>query len=183
MHSRQTAEKRITELLKGKDEFIKLSRMLAEKAQKRERLTIQPKENLSSLTKARITITNYLGGKYFFTVDEVILINGKLQLKEKKHSKKGLLPAKGDIIDGVVKMILFSNLIQVKANNINVSYTSVLELTSFKLSGSICSDDSDVAITKYFEKNAFSKQRKTFLIRLFDEAKTNNFTVNIKQVK
>ena len=55
MHSRQTAEKRIIELLKGKDEFMKLSRMLAEKAQRRERLTIQPKENLSG-TKAIITI-------------------------------------------------------------------------------------------------------------------------------
>jgi len=63
MHSRQTAEKRITELLKGKDEFMKLSRMLAEKAQRRERLTIQPKENLSG-TKAIITIQNYLGGYY-----------------------------------------------------------------------------------------------------------------------
>ena len=47
MHSLQTAEKRITELLKGKDDFMKLSRMLAEKAQMRERMTVQPKENLS----------------------------------------------------------------------------------------------------------------------------------------
>ncbi len=60
MHSRQTAEKRIAELLKGKDDFMKLSRMLAEKAQRRERLTVQPKEKLLG-TKAIITIQNYLG--------------------------------------------------------------------------------------------------------------------------
>jgi hypothetical protein len=40
MHSLQTAEKRITELLKGKDDFMKLSRTLAEKAQMRERMTV-----------------------------------------------------------------------------------------------------------------------------------------------
>jgi len=70
MHSRQSAEERINKLLKGKEEFMTLSRSLAEKAQRREQLTIQPKENLSG-TKAIITIQNYLGGFYYFTVDEV----------------------------------------------------------------------------------------------------------------
>ena len=54
--------------MKGKDNFMKLSRMLAEKAQRREQLTVQPKEKLSG-TKAIITIRNYLGG-YYFTSDE-----------------------------------------------------------------------------------------------------------------
>ncbi len=49
MHSRQSAEKRINELLKGKEKFMNLSRTLSEKAQRRERLTIQPKENLSGI--------------------------------------------------------------------------------------------------------------------------------------
>ena len=68
----KSAEKRIAEILKGKDEFMKLSRMLAEKAQRRERLTVQPKENLSG-TKAIITIQNYLGGYYYFTSDEAAM--------------------------------------------------------------------------------------------------------------
>lgn len=46
MHSKNSAEKRIEQLLKGKDAFMTLSRKLAEKAQKRESITIQPKENV-----------------------------------------------------------------------------------------------------------------------------------------
>ncbi|MDR1679118.1 MAG: hypothetical protein LBR81_05000 [Prevotellaceae bacterium] len=45
--------------------FMQFSREKAEKAQTREMLTTQPKESLSTLTKAKITITNYLGGQYF----------------------------------------------------------------------------------------------------------------------
>ena len=43
MHSKESVEKRIRELKKGKERFISLSRNLAEKAQKRESITIQPK--------------------------------------------------------------------------------------------------------------------------------------------
>ncbi|NCQ16710.1 MAG: hypothetical protein COZ80_09275 [Ignavibacteria bacterium CG_4_8_14_3_um_filter_37_9] len=53
--------------------FMKFSRDKASKAQSREFVTRQPKENLSTLSKAKITITNYLGGNYFFTVDEIIV--------------------------------------------------------------------------------------------------------------
>ncbi len=106
MHSRQSAEKRIAELLKGKDEFMKLSRTLAEKAQKRESLTIQPKENLVG-TKAIITIRNYLGGYYYFTSDEVEIKGNNIFLIEGKHSRTNSLPSLEDIKDGLLKMILF----------------------------------------------------------------------------
>ena len=43
MHSFTSAHNRIQELLKGKDNFMNLSRNLAQKAQARERTTIQPK--------------------------------------------------------------------------------------------------------------------------------------------
>jgi hypothetical protein len=49
-------------------EFMESSRLKAQSAQAREFLTVQPKETLATQTKAKITITNYLGGKYFFTV-------------------------------------------------------------------------------------------------------------------
>jgi len=59
----------------GKDVsvFMEFSREKAQKAQSREMITSQPKESLSTNTKAKITITNYLGGQYFFTVDEVFI--------------------------------------------------------------------------------------------------------------
>lgn len=56
--------------------FIESSRRKAQQAQSREILTIHGKEYLETFTKASITITNYIGGKYFFTVDEVRVNNG-----------------------------------------------------------------------------------------------------------
>lgn len=72
----------------GKDVslFMAFSRDKAEKAQSREYVTQQPKESLSTLTKAKITITNYLGGQYFLTVDEILLSQNKVSLIEGKHS-------------------------------------------------------------------------------------------------
>ena len=59
----------------GKDVslFMAFSRGKAEKAQSREFVTLQPKESLSTLSKAKVTISNYLGGQYFLTVDEILL--------------------------------------------------------------------------------------------------------------
>jgi len=68
--------------------------------------TVQPKEVLSTLTKATITIENYLGGKYYFTTDEIKIEGENIYLIEGKHSKSALLPSNGDIKDGLLKMIL-----------------------------------------------------------------------------
>lgn len=162
MHSRQTAEKRIAELLKGKDEFIKLSRMLAEKAQKRERLTIQPKENLSG-TKAIITIQNYLGGYYYFTSDEVEVKGNNVFLIEGKHSKNNTLPSLEDIKDGLLKMILFTNLEDVKIDSKKYNSVAVLKLS----------------VENNFSENNLSNSQKEILSTLQKEAKANRFELRI----
>jgi hypothetical protein len=163
MHSRQSAEKRINELLKGKKEFMNLSRTLAEKAQKREQVTIQPKENLSG-TKAIITIQNYLGGLYYFTVDEIETKDKNIFLIEGKHSKTNLLPSLEDIKDGLLKMILFTNLDDLKINGEKYKPVAVLKLTT----------------EKHFNKNSLSFSQKKILKLLLEEAKINNFRVRFK---
>ncbi len=160
MHSRQSAEKRINELLKGKDEFMKLSRMLAEKAQQRERLTVQPKENLSG-TKAIITIRNYLGGYYYFTSDEAKIKENTVFLIEGKHSEDNSLPSLEDIKDGLLKMILFTNLEDVKIDSKNYKSIAALKLTSGG---------------KLNEQN-LTKSQKENLVILRKEAKINNFKI------
>ena len=162
MHSRKAAEKRIIELLKGKDEFMKLSRMLAEKAQKREQLTIQPKENLSG-TKAIITIQNYLGGYYYFTSDEVEIKENNIFLIEGKHSKNNSLPSLEDIKDGLLKMILFTNLEDIKINGKDYNFKSVLKLS----------------VEDGFNSDNLNKTQKEILILLNKEAKQNGFEVRI----
>ncbi|WP_205013243.1 hypothetical protein, partial [Pseudomonas shirazica] len=79
--------------------------------------TVQPKEALSTLTKASITIDNYLGGEYYFVTDEIKVEENKLYLIEGKHSRNSYLPSNGDIKDGLLKMILYTNLQTVTVNN------------------------------------------------------------------
>lgn len=129
MHSRRSAETRVGELLKGRENFMKLSRKLAKAAQYRESLTIQPKEKLSGI-KATLTIKNYLGGYYYFTSDEINIEKDTIYLIEGKHSKQSLIPSLEDIKDGLIKMILFTNLKEVKIGDEEYSPVAVLKLTS-----------------------------------------------------
>jgi len=162
MHSKQSAEKRIAELLKGKNDFMKLSRVLAERAQKRERLTIQPKENLSG-TKAIITIRNYLGGYYYFTSDEARIKGNDVFLIEGKHSKNNSLPSLEDIKDGLLKMILFTNLEDVKIDGKNYNPKPVLKLT----------------VENHFDLKNLNATQKKNLELLHKEARTNGFGIEI----
>ncbi|HXH18380.1 MAG TPA: hypothetical protein VNJ07_04780 [Chitinophagales bacterium] len=169
----------------GKDvsAFMEFSRGKAANAQSKEFVTIQPKESLSTLTKAKITINNYLGGQYFFTVDEIKLTKDKLLLIEGKHSVNAILPSKGDIKDGLLKMILYCNLSDTKVNEKKINSEPVLELTSVKLKGAINSGSASKEIERFLEMNNFSSVHKKLVTTLFDEAKRNKFTVSIKKAK
>jgi len=129
MHSKESAEKRIKELLKEKEAFMNLSRGLAQKAQQRESITVQPKEKLVGI-KAALTIKNYLGGNYYFTSDEIEVNKENISLIEAKHSKENKLPSIGDIKDGLLKMILFTNLENVKIDNKIYNPIPILKLTT-----------------------------------------------------
>lgn len=162
MHSEESARKRINELLKGKENFMMLSRELARKAQNRESITIQPKERLSG-TKATLTIKNYLGGHYFFTCDEVNIEERNIYLIEGKHSKQSTMPSLEDIKDGLVKMILFTNLKEVKIGTAEYTPVPILKLTT------------DLV----FSTNKLRKSQIDDLHLLKKEAKKNGFKVLI----
>jgi hypothetical protein len=163
MHSKDSAEKRINELIKGKETFMQLSRELAKKAQGRESITSQPKEKLSG-AKATLTIKNYLGGYYYFTCDEVEIENEKIiYLIEGKHSKQSLIPSLEDIKDGLLKMILFSNLKEVKIKGREYKPIAVLKLTS------------DLR----FSKDKLRASQIELLKLLKEEARENNFRVRM----
>lgn len=166
----------------GKDVslFMAFSRSKAEKAQSRELVTQQPKESLSTLTKAIITITNYLGGQYFLTVDEILLTKVKVCLIEGKHSTNSLLPSKGDIKDGLLKIILYCNLSDVSANGRKIKSEAVLSLTSTKLKGSITSSCTKKDISTFFEVNKFSTAQIFLVETIFAEAKQNKFIIKIQ---
>lgn len=166
----------------GKDVslFMAFSREKAEKAQLREFVTFQPKESLASVSKAKITISNYLGGQYFLTVDEILLSDDKVSLIEGKHTKNAVLPSKGDIKDGLLKMILYSNLSEVTVNEKALKSEAVLCLTSAKLKGAISSAGNEKDIANFFAENKFSDAQKLLIETVFAEAKHNNFSVKIQ---
>jgi hypothetical protein len=144
-----------------KEEFMNISRQLAEVAQRRESITIQPKEHLAGV-KGVITIQNYLGGFYYFTSDEIEAKGKDIYLIEGKHSK-ATLPSVEDIKDGLIKMILFTNLKDVKINGKNYSARPVLKLT----------------IENQFDTMQLRDSQKKALKLLKQEAKINGFEVKI----
>jgi len=131
MHSPKPVEKRINRIRESKEKFMEESRKLAEKAQKRERVTKQPKENLSGI-KAALTIKNYLGGVYHFTCDEVEIHDNELYLIEGKHSREKKLPSLDDIKDGLLRMVVFTNLENVRIGEKEYRPVSILKLTTAK---------------------------------------------------
>lgn len=162
MHSLESAETRIGQLLEGKATFMTLSRKLAEAAQRRESVTDQPKEHLSGI-KGTITIKNYLGGYYYFTCDEIGIHGKDVYLIEGKHTTTDNLPSLNDIKDGLLKMMLFTNLENVRIDGINYTPVPILKLTT----------------GERFGLESISSPQKDMLNTLKREATVNGFRVVI----
>lgn len=135
LHSEVGINKFLKKIKNSFEEFKKFSREKAKEAQNREFVTIQPKEHLSGqdFKKAKITITNFLGGEYYFTCDEVKIVKDKILLIEGKHSQNGIFPSIDDIKDGLLKMILYTNLEDVTVNNHSFQPLPTLKLTAKKI--------------------------------------------------
>ncbi|MDR0800861.1 MAG: hypothetical protein LBN01_05020 [Endomicrobium sp.] len=168
---------------KNVKEFMEFSREKAKNAQIREYKTIQSKESLDTLSKAKITISNYLGGKYFFTVDEIFLSANIVKLIESKYSRSSVFPGKSDIKDGLIKMILYSNLDSVEINGISVKSEAVLKLTSEKFLGAISSKSAQKDVDNCFKANHLFEKQQEFIKKIFEEAEENKFIVQIQGIK
>ena len=156
--------------------FMAFSREKSENAQSREFVTIQPKEKLQTLSKAKITITNYLGGQYFLTVDEIKIVNQDIYLIENKYSQSAVFPSLSDIKDGLLKMILYANLEEISIGNDIKKAIPTLLLTSEKIQTKLTSAADDTEIAAFLKlHNAQNKQ--SLISTLFKEARQNNFLV------
>lgn len=164
----------------GVENFMQTSRLKAKGAQNREHLTLQPKEILTTATKATITIKNYLGGLYYLTTDEIAIIDDKLFLIEAKHSNNSKLPSVGDIKDGLLKMILYCNLTNVSIDGKGYNTIPTLKLTSSKITGCYRSAYERIKLKDFFEENKFNKQQIQLINCLLEESKINKFEVIIQ---
>lgn len=183
MHSEKGLDKFKKDIAENVNEFMNVSRRKAREAQGREMLTKQPKESLATLSKAKITIKNYLGGYYYLTTDEIAVKRRTLYLIEGKHSKNQLLPSISDIKDGLLKMILYCNLSSVFYRGLLYKHIPVLSLTSLLLEGSVSSNENKEKIDRFTEQNEFSSNQKILIGTLFKEAKKNKFIVTLKNMK
>ncbi len=182
-HNELGVQKFKNQFNEGVINFMKTSRNKAMEAQNREKQTLQPKEFLSTSTKATITIENYLGGKYYFTTDEIFISGESLFLIEGKHSSNSKLPSISDIKDGLLKMVLYCNLTDVQINNIIFTPKPILKLTSSHIEGKISSNNSQKEIDEFKILANFKKNDAELIDRLFSEANINNFEVIIEGVK
>jgi hypothetical protein len=165
-------------------EFIEFSRRKARDAQSREFLTDQPKEALSTDTKQKITITNALFGKYFFTIDETHVEPPIVYLIEAKHSQRAKFTHENDIKDALIKMMLYTNLKSLRVKGEKRDFKVVLKLTSSSLQGSIdSSQTSGERLDKYCADNLFDAKQKEFIRKLFQEARVNNFTIIVEKAE
>jgi len=160
MHSTETVKSKIENISSEADAFKNYSRIKAQEAQYRESQTLQPKEKITFGNKASLTIKNYLGGEYYFTSDEARIVGNNVYLAECKHSKKRAFPSLSDIKDGLIKMILFTNLENVTIGSQQYNPKPVLKLTS------------DTRIDSSYLQSQIYKN-------LLKEAITNNFKIDL----
>ncbi|WP_066388636.1 hypothetical protein [Helicobacter himalayensis] len=172
LHNVQNIDNFICKISKNRESFMEFSRGKAKQAQNREALTLQPKENIGIGKKAKITINNYLGGEYFFTIDDVFFKNDTLYLCESKHSKNALLPSNDDIKDGLLKLMLYNNLSKIERYD---SFKIVLRLTSNILQDSIILPSKN--LDSFIKNNAFSGSQIATLKALNIESKQNHFEI------
>ncbi len=172
LHSETGLLKFKAKIEEGIQEFISFSRDKAKDAQRRERTTIQPKEQIILGMKASITIKNYLGGLYFLTVDGVEWDKDIIYLIESKHSSKSIVPKEGDIKDGLIKMILLTNISRLYLNGKQVKFKPVLKLTSDRLS------KNQANVNSLLPK--LRKRARNFFEKLIEEARLNNFDIRLE---
>lgn len=176
MHSVSGIDNRLEVIRESVNKFQSNSRELASSAQNREYHTTQPKENVIE-DKATLTIKNYLGGYYYFTVDEVQLLDKNIFLIEKKHSEKSLIPSIADIKEGLIKMMLYTNFSEVMVSGKSITSHPILGLTSRNIRGYCHTLSTAKEQNIFYSANGFSKKAIKDFYNLLDEGRKNNFFI------
>ena len=109
-----------------------------------------------------------------------MLTEEKILLIEGKHSKNAILPSKGDIKDGLLKMILYCNLSEVSVDGQALKSAAVLSLTSAKLKGAINNSSTNEEISDFVSENKISTSQQALIETVIAEGRENNFTVRIQ---
>ena len=147
---------------------------LSYKAAHRESLTTHDLESLSENAKGIFSISNYLGGEYHLTADEVYWEKKHLVIQESKNSSTGKLPSEDDIKDGLFKLILFANMEQVAiSDRTNIPFIARLKLTG-GLIGTLFLPCGIEDIFTFCRKNHLTHRQQKAITSLNQEAREND---------
>lgn len=155
------------------------SRYKAKSAQNREVLTLHNKESVGIGEKTKIEIENYLGGYYYFTIDDVLDKNNILYLIESKHSKNSILPSNDDIKDGLLKLMLYNNLCEIRDLKTKRDFKIVLRLTSNTLKSNV--DLPNNNLESFMKSNKLNKKQIEIIYKLNSECERNKFYIWIQK--
>jgi hypothetical protein len=185
MHNSQGIFNRVKQIKENVAIYRDMSRVLAKKAQERESITVQPKENVTLARKGVLVLKDSHDGNYFWTTDEIVEVGSKVFLIEKKDSQYNNLPSINDVKDGFLKLIVYSNIVNMK-NDIGENVTPIpcLGLTSRVASGACwnyCKNYDKIGLESgevYLGKQLKLGQKDKNLLRLiFNEGIKNKILV------
>lgn len=178
MHASEDHLKKLAKFKKDNffclDAFKNVTLPASQAAAFRESLTIHELESLDENAKGIFSISNYLGGEYHLTADEVYWENEQLVIQESKNSNKKKLPSESDIKDGLFKLILFSNLEQVTVGSrTDVNFMVRLKLTG-NFTGTLFLPNDKDHISKFCVENRLTRAQQNTINLLNREASENN---------
>lgn len=183
LHKSTGIDNFVQKISADRDSFMRYSRKKAQLAQNREFLTLQPKEFTGYGRKTKIIIENYLGGYYYFTIDDVIERDGIPYLIENKHSKSSILPSYEDIKDGLLKLMLYNNLSTLVNDKGDRKFSVVLRLTSPHLLDNIEIPNTTEHIEKFTTINRLNAKQSEAINKLNEECMANHFYIWIHKVR
>ena len=153
-------------------------------AARRETVTTHELEYLTEETKSLFSITNWLGGEYHLTADEILRDeDGTIIIREAKNASRAKLPSLNDIKDGLFKLILFANMHELYLEGVPIPFRTELRLTG-NLREDLTLPASDEAITHFSQVNRLTKNELKRLTALNGEAIANqerNLTISLGQ--
>lgn len=157
MHSQEGLRKFLDEVRSSDDrtkldlgKYAELSLPTSERAALREAVTAHRLEHSQvGSAKGFFEVRNYLGGVYYLTADEVLFEDDeRVIIQESKNSTKHFLPLLSDIKDGLFKLLLFSQLSELRIGDTRLQFTPRLRLTG-RFSGRLILPSEDATVQQF----------------------------------
>jgi hypothetical protein len=181
IHNQVSLEKYLQSIVGDFNQFRGISLIGSKNASERESKTNHELEYLSDGNKATFCIENYLGGTYYLTSDEILIIDDCYIIQESKNSSRSILPDLNDIQDGLFKLILYSNLSSLQLNGANVNFSTRLKLTGRGVIGKLTMPCTTDIIDQFINKNSHLLQvKQSDIIRKLNKEALNNPNLSIE---